>query len=112
MCKTETDSFTTMTQQSPLLANLYTSIRSPDGAYDTMRLNKQVHDVFLANFSVIVRDGDEILARVEWNGVFTDVSTVTIRDGSLRTVDSESILFLPFSKDSGKAMQTVTLEQN
>lgn len=104
--------FVTRSLDDARLGNLYLSIRNPDGVFDTTRLDKVSHDVFLKHFSDIVRDGDEILARVEVDGVKSDVSTVAVRDGSVRVLCSsaESNIFLPFSKDCGKTMQTVTLK--
>lgn len=98
---------TTCSEEEPALENLYESLKVGD-KYDTTRLNKYVHDVFLANFSKIVNQGDDIIATVGVNGVQKQVLTKAVVDGGSYTVDGNN-LFMPFSKDSGKMMQVVTL---
>lgn len=104
-------SFTTNDAGTPNLHNLYEGVRRPDGVYDTTRFEKEVHDVFLENFSQIVRTGDTILASVTVNGVPQDVETVAVRDGSSMKleVENQKNLFLPFSADNKSSLQTVTL---
>jgi len=102
--------FTTNDKENPNLANLYEGIRRPDGVYDTTRFEKNVHDVFLENFSQIVGNGDTILASVTVNGVPQDVETVAVREGSPMKLENQKNLFLPFSTDNKSALQTVTLQ--
>lgn len=106
------NSFTTKDSDVPCLQNLYEGIRRPDGVYDTTRFEKNVHDVFLENFSQIVNTGDTILASVTVNGVPQDVETVAVRDGSSMKVDTSETqnYFLPFSSDNKSSLQTVTLQ--
>ena len=104
-----TETMTTENKSSPNFKNLYESIRSPDGVYDTTMFEKELHDIFLKNFSSIVKDGDKILANVKVNGVQQKVETVAVRDGSTMTVESNANVFLPFSVDSRRKFQTVTL---
>lgn len=101
--------FTTCDSENPCLENLYLGIRNSDGVFNTTRLNKKLHDIFLANFSNIVTSGDNILATVTVNGVEKEVMTSGLTDGGSLKVNSDSNVFLPFSKDNGKSMQTVTL---
>ncbi|CAM9104723.1 unnamed protein product [Sphacelaria rigidula] len=121
--QTLTNSFTTKDVASPSLGNLYEGIRRPDGVYDTTRFEKNVHDVFLENFSHIVNSGDVILAKVTVNGVPQEVETIAVRDGSSMKVDTNpnpnlgnadnnisKNLFLPFSADNTSSLQTVTLQ--
>lgn len=111
--QTLTNSFTTKDTSNPSLDNLYAGIRRPDGVYDTTRFEKNVHDVFLENFSQIVKSGDIILASVTINGVPQEVETVAVRDGSSMKVDpivDQKNLFLPFSTDNKSSLQTVTLQ--
>lgn len=110
---TLSNSFVTSDKSEPNLHNLYEGIRRPDGVYDTTRFEKNVHDVFVENFSDIVKSGDVILATVTTNGVKQDVETVAIRDGSRMTVErkDQKNLFLPFSTDRS-SLQTVTLEHS
>ncbi|CAM9902254.1 unnamed protein product [Pylaiella littoralis] len=105
------NSFTTKDSSSPCLENLYKGIRRADGVYDTTRFEKNVHDVFLENFSQIVHSGDRILASVTVNGIPQDVETVAVRDGSSMKVDTSQTnnFFLPFSADNKSSLQTVTL---
>lgn len=98
---------TTCSEEEPALENLYESLKTGD-KYDTTRLNKYVHDVFLANFSKIVNQGDDIIATVGVNGVEKQVLTKAVVDGGSYNIDGNN-LFMPFSKDSGKIMQFVTL---
>ena len=102
-------SFRTKTDTNPCIDNLYESLRKPDGIYNTTLLDKRVHDIFLAHFSEVVRSGDKILASVVVNGVTQDVLTEAVTDGQKYAVGQGSKLFLPFSKDNKKLMQTVTL---
>ena len=106
------NSFTTKDSDVPCLENLYEGIRRPDGVYDTTRFEKNVHDVFLENFSQIVHSGDRILANVTVNGIPQDVETVAVRDGSSMKVDTSQTnnYFLPFSSDNKSTLQTVTLQ--
>ena len=107
-----TSEFKTSPVQSPNLRNLYDGIKKSDGTYDTTRLSKKVHDIFLAHFSETVRNGDDILASVSVNGVSKDIMTKAVVDGSsvtLSGIGQDKSLFLPFSKDCGKSMQAVTL---
>lgn len=111
--ETLSSSFTTSSSIEPDLHNLYKGIRRPDGVYDTTRFEKRVHDVFLENFSDIVKSGDTILASVTVNGVPQEVETVAVREGSSMKVEvnSEKNLFLPFSVDNKNSLQTVTLAE-
>lgn len=102
-------SFTTSSSEEPGLQNLYQGIRRPDGVYDTTRFEKRVHDVFLENFSDVVKSGDTILASVTVNGVPQEVETVAVREGSSMKVEVQKNLFLPFSVDNKNSIQTVTL---
>ena len=106
------NSFTTKDSDVSCLENLYEGIRRPDGVYDTTRFEKNVHDVFLENFSQIVHSGDRILANVTVNGIPQDVETVAVRDGSSMKVDTSQTnnYFLPFSSDNKSTLQTVTLQ--
>lgn len=108
------NSFTTKDSSSPCLQNLYEGIRRPDGVYDTTRFEKNVHDVFLENFSQIVNSGDTILASVTVNGVPQHVETVAVRDGSSVKVGTSETqnYFLPFSSDNKSKLQTVTLQHD
>ena len=113
--ETLANSFTTNDTSSPSLDNLYRGIRRPDGVYDTTRFEKNVHDVFLENFSEVVNSGDVILARVTVNGVPQEIETVAVRDGSsmnVATIEDHKNLFLPFSADNRNYLQTVTLQHN
>lgn len=105
-----TSLLTTCDVENPCLENLYMGLRNSEGVYDTTRLNKNVHDIFLANFSSIVTSGDSILANVTVNGIEKEIMTSAIIDGGFIGVSSESNVFLPFSKDNGKSMQAVTLK--
>lgn len=110
--ETVTSQFTTCSEEYPCLQNLYEGLKGPDEKYDTTRLDKRVHDIFLANFSEIVTAEDEILAKVSINGVKKEVLTSAVLDGGsieLQGVGQDKSLFLPFSKDCGKSMQAVTL---
>ena len=102
-------SFKTATSIMPNMHNLYESLRKPDGIYNTTLLDKRVHDVFLAHFSEVVTSGDKILASVVVNGAPQEVLTEAVTDGKKFNVSEGSKLFLPFSKDNKKLMQTVTL---
>ena len=106
------NSFSTKDSDVPCLENLYQAIRRPDGVYDTTRFEKNVHDVFLENFSQIVSSGDTILASVTANGVSQDVETVAVTEGSSMKVDTGGTpnYFLPFSSDNKSKLQTVTLQ--
>lgn len=107
-----TSEFKTSSDQSPNLKNLYDGLKKSDGTYDTTRLSKKVHDIFLAQFSNTVRNGDDILATVSVKGVSKDIMTKAVVDGSsvtLSDIGQDKSLFLPFSKDCGKSMQAVTL---
>lgn len=110
--ETLSSSFTTNHSSSPALDNLYEGIKTDDGIYDTTRFEKEVHDVFLENFSQIVSSGDKILASVTVNGVPQDVETVAVREGSTMKVrvNEQKNLFLPFSADNKSSLQTVTLQ--
>lgn len=103
--------FSTASETSPNMKNLYKSLQNSDGIYDTTRLDKRVHDIFLAHFSSVVKPGDQILASVNVNGAQQEVMTVAVPDGSKVSVEdtSNSNLFLPFSKDNQDTMQAVTL---
>ncbi|CAN0366527.1 unnamed protein product, partial [Laminaria digitata] len=65
--------FTTSDHDDPHLDNLYASIRTETGTFDTTRLDREVHDALLANFSDIVTSGDSILATVSVSGVPKEV---------------------------------------
>ena len=104
-----TSEVTTLDAENPCLENLYMGLRNSEGVFDTTRLNKKLHDVFLANFSNIVSSGDNILAKVTVNGIAKDVMTSALVDGGSIEVNNESNVFLPFSKDNEKHMQVVTL---
>lgn len=99
----------TCANTDPCLENLYKGIQTEEGTFDTTRLNKVSHDVFVANFSEIVTSGDSILATVSINGVPKSIMTSAVTDGSKMTVNNTSNVFLPFSKDNASFMQTVTL---
>lgn len=107
--ETITETVTTESKSSPNFQNLYESIRTGDGVYDTTMFEKELHDVFLENFSYIVNNGDKILANVRVNGVQQKVETIAVRDGSTMNVEPNSNVFLPFSVDSHSKFQTVTL---
>lgn len=102
-------SFITEKESTPEMGNLYESLKNADGVYDTTRLDKRVHDIFLEHFSTFVKSGDEIIASVTVNGSPQEITTVAVTDGSKITVQDSSKLFLPFSKDNTKPMQAVTL---
>ena len=107
-----TSTFTTSDSKNPNFQNLYQSIKNYEGVYDTTTFDKELHDIFLANFSQIVNNGDRILANVKVNGVEQKVETVAVRDGSIMKVESSSNIFLPFTVDSKSTMQTVTLSSD
>ena len=107
--ETITKEVTTSEYEKPCFENLYESIRNADGVYDTTNFEKELHDIFLENFSQIVHDGDKILANVNVNGSQQNVETVAVRDGSTMKVETNSNVFLPFSVDSTSRLQTVTL---
>lgn len=109
---TLSSSFVTSDASDLNLSNLYQSIRNDDGVYDTTRFAKELHDVFLANFSSVVRSGDKILANVTVDGVAKSVETVAVRDGASMTIQTDSNLFLPFTVDTKSSMQTVTLRND
>ncbi|AAR26976.1 FirrV-1-N1 [Feldmannia irregularis virus a] len=108
--------FVTMSAANPCLHNLYSSIRTTDGIYDTTRFEKELHDVFLENFSGVVSPGDRILAKVDVNGLSQHVLTVAATEGSDLEVDvdAQANVFLPFcSKHKDKDtedIQTVVLK--
>ena len=107
-----TKDVTTSDCETPCFENLYESIRNADGVYDTTIFEKELHDIFLENFSQIVNDGDKILANVKVNGAQQKVETVAVRDGSTMKVETNSNVFLPFSIDSQSKLQTVTLSKD
>ncbi|ACH46817.1 unknown [Feldmannia species virus] len=104
-------SFTTKSSENPELSALYSSIRTPEGIFDTTRFDTKLHDIFVENFSSIVSPGDRILAKVVVNGAPQEVMTVAASgEGSSFDVDAESNIFLPFHRKTGEALvQTVTL---
>jgi len=101
-------SFKTSSIEEPCLDNMYVSLRNVDGQYDTTRLNKKVHDIFVEKFSNIVKSGDSILANVSIEGVSKEMKTVAVRDGEKINVTEESV-FLPFSTENPSFMQTATI---
>lgn len=106
-----TGTFQTSDADAPEFTNLYASIVGPDGVYDTTRFEQELHDIFVTNFSQIVKNGDKILANVTVDGVKKQVETVAVRDGSTMKVETDTGIYLPFSY-SGSKMQTVTLMKN
>lgn len=96
-------------EYEPLLENLYEGLRAENGTYDTTRLNTEVHDVFVKNFSSVVRSGDSIVAKVSINGVSKDIMTSAVTNGSSIEVTNSANIFLPFSKENA-SMQTATLK--
>ena len=103
--------FETCPTHSPCLENLYLSTRRQDGVYDTTRFDKATHDVFVSNFSEIVRAGDKILAPVSLRGAKRDILTKAVTDGTTMEIVDDSSLFLPFSEKKD-TMQTVTLRRD
>ncbi|AAR26931.1 FirrV-1-B56 [Feldmannia irregularis virus a] len=108
-----TGHFVTCPKDQPCLANLYASIRRPDGVYDTTSFEKELHDVFLQHFSTIVSPGDRIFAKVEVNGVSQNVMAIAATEGVELEIDAapDTNVFLPFFPgDNSEAVQTVTLK--
>jgi len=103
------NSVTTCGQDEPCLENLYKGLLTPSGKYNTTRLNKEVHDVFVKNFSSVVTSGDSIVAKVSINGVSKEVVTSAVTNGSSIEVTNDANIFLPFSAEN-TAMQTATLK--
>ena len=103
-----------MPATNPCLHNLYSSIRTADNIYDTTKFEKELHDVFLENFSSVVSPGDRILAKVEVNGISQNVLTVAATEDTDLEVDTQANVFLPFCskhKDTDvDDIQTVVLK--
>ena len=102
-----TSDFKTCSYEEPCLENLYESLLKNE-EYDTTLLNKKIHDIFVQNFSTIVKTGDQILANVSVDGTNKQLKTVAVRDGEKINVSEESV-FLPFSPENQNFMQSATI---
>ena len=101
-------SFETCSSTDLCLENLYKGLQNTNGEFDTTPLNKNLHDIFVENFSSVVKSGDSILATVSVNGISKELKTVAVRNGEKITIEQESV-FLPFSKDNTDFMQSATI---
>jgi len=102
-------SVSTCEESDSCLENLYEGLLTPGGRYNTTRLNKEVHDVFVKNFSSVVKSGDFIVAKVSINGISKEVVTSAVTNGSSIDITNDANIFLPFSTEN-EYMQTATLK--
>ena len=108
----KTGSFKTFSEEEPHLDNLYQSVKLEDGTYDATQFDKKAHDVFLKYFNEVVNDGDTIYTSVVLKGTSKNIETKAVVEGSTVGVSGNNNLFLPFTVDSSKTNQVVTLENN
>ncbi len=91
--------FHTEPETEPCLQNMYDSLKTESGIYDTSKLNKELHDIFMKNFSDIVQNGDAIRAPIrisDDNSQIVEATAVTVGN-KIRVSEEAGSIFLPFS---------------